>query len=278
VGFVTRHKERDGKLQENLQKLMDVINSDLTNDENVLAVFYGGSIAKGNDDLYSDLDLRVVVKEEVFEEYRINKKDRAKNWGDVLYYEDFPWATHSVAHFRSFVKVDTFYYKPKDLQPSIYLKEEAKIVYDPYGIVKEIYEKSQALDYRLTIEEFEIWRGKFFAHMHEVYRRVMRGEIYYALSSLNMMRWYIASGWDMEKNNLPNEYGVWSKYEGKRAGFEDWQLSLLESWDCDRNPYNIMNVLKLITPEFKRVHKKLCEKLEIEENSEWVNEIIEMVS
>jgi hypothetical protein len=276
VGFVTRHKQRDRKLQENLQKLMDAINNDLTNDENVLAVFYGGSIAKRNDDLYSDLDLRVVVKEEMFEEYRKNKKGRAENWGEVLFYEDFPRATHSVAHFRSFVKVDTFYYKPKDLQPSIYLKEEVKIVYDPYGIVKDIHKKSQAFNYRLTIEEFEIWRGKFFAHMHEVYRRVMRGEIYYALRSLDMMRWYVATGWDMEKDKLPNEFGIWTKYEGKRAEFEDWQLSLLESWDCDRNPYNIMNVLKSIAPEFKRVHKKLCEKLNIEENSEWVNEIIDM--
>lgn len=95
------------------------MSQDLINDENVLSVFYGGSIGNGNTDIYSDIDLRIVVKDEEFERYRKNKKERAKNWGEVLYFEDFPWATHGVAHYDTFIKVDTFYYKTVDIQPSI---------------------------------------------------------------------------------------------------------------------------------------------------------------
>lgn len=36
----------------------------------------------------------------------------------------------------------------------------------------------------------------------------------------------------------------------------------------------MMNVMKSIVPEFKRVHKNLCNMLGIEENPEWVNRII----
>ncbi|MED3907551.1 hypothetical protein P4568_17215, partial [Geobacillus thermodenitrificans] len=81
----------------------------------------------------------------------------------------------------------------------------------------------------------------------------------------------------MEVGIQPNTFGDWAKYEGERSKLEAWQLSLLESWECGRNPLEIMNVMKSIVPEFKRVHKNLCNKLGIEENSEWINGIIDMV-
>ncbi|MCG7317206.1 hypothetical protein MHL86_08080 [Brevibacillus laterosporus] len=64
---------------------------------------------------YSDIDLRIIVKDEFFEEYRANKKQRAKNWGNVLFYEDDPLANYSVAHFSSFIKVDSFYYQTEEM-------------------------------------------------------------------------------------------------------------------------------------------------------------------
>jgi predicted nucleotidyltransferase len=277
VGFGAKFEERDLKLPLVLERIHQKILSDLTEDPNVLAFFYGGSIAKGNADLYSDLDLRIVVEDEHFEEYRRNKKERARRWGDVLFYEDFPWAAHSVAHYVDFVKVDSFYYKKTDLRPSLYLKQETKIIYDPHKIVERFVHESQTLSYQLTEVDFEIWRGKFFAHMHEVYRRVKREEFYYALSSLDMMRWSIAAGWDMEADRSPNQMGVWSNYEGKRSGFGHTQLSLLESWHSDRNPARILAVMALIIPEFKRLHSSLCNKLSIEEDVAWIDEIIKKV-
>lgn len=277
MGFGAKFEERDLKLPSVLEKMNRAITSDLTEDPNVLAFFYGGSIAKGNSDLYSDLDLRIIVKDEHYEEYRRNKKERARRWGEVLFYEDFPWAAHSVAHYTDFVKVDSFYYKKADLKPSLYVKEETKIIYDPYNIVERVVQESQTLTYQLTEENFEIWRGKFFAHMHEVYRRIKRDELYYALSSLDMMRWSIAAGWDMEADRNPNQMGVWSKYEGKRSSLDHAQLSLLESWHSDRNPARILTVMVSIISEFKSLHTRLCNKLSIEEDATWIDEIIKKV-
>src|SRR5690625_2291598 len=103
---------------------MENIEQDLSNDDQVLAVYYGGSIGNRNTDLYSDIDLRIVVNDDHFEEYRINKKQRAKKWGNVLFFEDFPWSTYSIAHYDTFIKVDTFYYRMKDIQPSIWLQNK----------------------------------------------------------------------------------------------------------------------------------------------------------
>jgi predicted nucleotidyltransferase len=277
VGFGAKFYERDLKLPMVLKKLNQAISIDLTGDPNVLAFFYGGSAAKDNMDLYSDLDLRIVVNDENFEEYRRNKMERAKKWGEVLFYEDFPWASHSVAHYTDFVKVDSFYYKKEDLKPSLYLKEGTKIIYDPHKIVERAVQESQTLSYYVTEENFEIWRGKFFAHMHEVYRRVMREEFYYALSSLDMLRWSMAAGWDMVNDRIPNQMGVWSNYEGRRSHLDNRQIALLESWHCDRDPEKIHGVIKSILPEFKRLHSKLCNKLAINEELDWMDKIIKKI-
>jgi predicted nucleotidyltransferase len=277
LDFETKHEERDANLIKARQKLKNAINRDLIQDKNVLAVFYGGSMAKGNHDRFSDLDLRIVVKDEVYEEYRKNKKERAKRWGDVLFYEDFPWAMHTVAHYKNFVKVDAFYYRKEDLKPSHYMKEESQIEYDPYGIVTEVREQSEGLHYELRPGEFEIWRSKFFAHMHEVYRRMKRGELYYALHSLDMMRWSVAAGWEMANDRQPNAPGEWSKYEGERSPFNKNQQDLLAGWEAGRGPEDIYKVMKEIVPEFKRVHSRLCAKLGVNEQTEWVDEIVGLV-
>jgi predicted nucleotidyltransferase len=275
--FETKHEERDANLIKEREKIKNAINRDLIQDENVLAVFYGGSMAKGNHDRFSDLDLRIVVKDEVYEEYRKNKKERAKHWGDVLYYEDFPWAVHTVVHYKTFVKVDAFYYKKENLKPSHYMKEESQIEYDPYGIVNEVREQSEVLRYEVSPGEFEIWRSKFFAHMHEVYRRVKRGELYYALHSLDMMRWSVAAGWEMANDRQPNAPGEWSKYEGERSPFNKNQQDLLAGWEAGREPEDIYEVMEEIVPEFKRLHSRLCAKLGVNERTEWVDEIVGLV-
>lgn len=64
---------------------MNAIERDLINDDNVLALFYGGSIGSENTDLYSDIDLRVVVKPEKIEGYISNKINVLKA-GEMFYF------------------------------------------------------------------------------------------------------------------------------------------------------------------------------------------------
>ncbi len=277
MGFETRHSKRDIEIPKHRQNLLGAIEQDLLNDENVLAVFYGGSIGNQNTDLFSDIDLRVVVKDEVYEEYRLYKKQRAMNWGKVLFFEDLPWTSHSVAHFDTFVKVDTFYYRKEDIQPSVWLKN-IKIIHDSSEVlVTEVQKKSMSLSYKPQAQDIEIWRNKFFAYIHEAYRRAMRNEIYYALHCIDNLRLSMTMAWYMDAGIQPNTFGDWSKLEGERSRLQDWQLEHLARWHCNRELKEILSVVKSIIPEFVNVHKSLCRKYDIEENSGWVNEILDMV-
>ncbi len=257
--------------------MREAIYKDLIRDPNILAFFYGGSLAKGNEDVYSDLDLRVIVSDGAFEAYRSNKKDRAKNWGDVLFYEDFPWAPYSIAHYSSFIKVDTFYYRKSDLQPSPYLKH-LLIEHDPSGIVSHLREASQSIDYQFSQDDFEVWRGKFFAYLHEVYRRVQRGEYHYAFQMVNSLSYSIVIGWYVEMGEVPNSFGDWSKVEGPRSPLSEEQLSMLAGWDVGkRDAEALINIVKSQVHEFIKVHRVLCESIGVPVNKEWLNEIIDMV-
>ncbi|WP_018931203.1 aminoglycoside 6-adenylyltransferase [Gracilibacillus lacisalsi] len=276
MGFVSRHFERDLKIPKHRQDLINSIEKDLLNDDDVLGVFYGGSIGNDNTDLYSDIDLRIVVSPEKFQEFILNKKERLKRWGNVVYFEDLgPDVTYSIAHYDCFIKIDTFYYKFEDIKPSVWL-QNIKIVRDLDGQLEDTLNKSTSLSYKPSREEIEFWRTKFFAHFHEAYRRAMRKELYYALKCIDSLRLSMITGWYMEVGIQPNAFGDWAKYEGERSKLIDWQLSLLDSWECGRDVSEIINVMKSIVPEFKRVHLNICNKFGIEERTEWVDEIVHM--
>ncbi|WP_404449756.1 hypothetical protein LG307_08425 [Sutcliffiella horikoshii] len=277
MGFLTKHEQRDACLPAERQKLRQAIYKDLIKDTNVLAFFYGGSLAKGNEDHYSDLDLRIVVKDEAFETYCSKKKERATNWGDVLYFEDFPLALYSIAHFRSFIKVDTFYYRKSDLQPSVYLKH-LLIEHDPSGTVQKLRAESQSLAYLFSEQEFEVWRGKFFAYLHEVYRRVQRGEYHYAFQMVNSLSYSIVIGWYVEMGEVPNSFGDWSKVEGPRSPLSEKQLNQLASWDVgNRDEVMLVHIARSQVEEFIQVHRVLAERIGVPVNQAWLNEIIDLV-
>jgi predicted nucleotidyltransferase len=277
VGFVSRHLERDLSLPKYRDVLLENVLNDLTSDDNVLAIYQAGSLARGNFDNYSDIDLHTIVAPEKKADFIKDKRSRASMWGDVLFYEDFnPSSPVVVTHYDNFVKVDSWYHSPEEVIPSIWLKGY-KVLYDPKNIISEVIKESSYKTYEPSSDEVEFWRGKFLAFIHETYRSVMRGEIYYAMANLDRIRWLIASGWYMEMGeHLESSYGIWSKIEGKRSKLKDWQLSLLECWDCSRNPKEIMTAMVSMVPEFLRLNKSLSMQVNIEENENHIKKIIEM--
>ena len=255
---------------------MDVIEEDLLTDKNITGVFYGGSIGKGNTDLFSDIDIRIIVKDEAFEAYRLSKKERARRWGDVLFFEDYPWTAHTVAHFEAFVKVDAFYYKMKEVHPSVFL-QDIKIIHDPSGCLTSVKEQSMQLTYKPGMEEMEAWSSKFLAYIHEAYRSLMRGEYYSALHYVDGLRHSVAMGWYMAAGYQPNAMGDWSKVEGDRSKLTDSQKSLLGQWNATAVPDEIISVIKLMVPEYLGIHQSLCDLLAIDRQTERIEKILGMV-
>ncbi|MCF6409390.1 nucleotidyltransferase domain-containing protein [Pseudalkalibacillus salsuginis] len=54
---------RNSGLSEKRNQIIGRIEEDLAKDKNVLGLFYGGSIGTDQTDPYSDIDLRVVIKD-----------------------------------------------------------------------------------------------------------------------------------------------------------------------------------------------------------------------
>lgn len=277
MGFVSRHLERDSKLPESRKILLQKALDDLSGDPNVLAIYQAGSLAKGNFDHYSDIDLHTIVLAEKKAGFIREKKERAKKWGDVLFYEDFhPASPVVVAHYASFVKVDSWYQSLDEVKPSIWLKG-CETLYDPNNLIGPILKESAAIVYKPSSEEVLFWRGKVLAFIHETYRAVMREEYYYALANLDRIRWLVVSGWYMEMDqHLDSPYGVWSKIEGKRSKLSERQLSLLACWDSSRNAAQIMVTMKNMIPEILWLNTCLSEKVGIDADHVNMKRIMEI--
>jgi predicted nucleotidyltransferase len=277
VGFVSRHIERDRILPLHREVLLKNALTDLKADPSVLAIYLNGSLAKGNSDLYSDIDLHTIVPVEKKAEFIKEKRNRAKKWGEVLFFEDFnPRSPVVVTHYNCFVKVDSWYHSPEEVTPSIWLKG-LEVLYDPHQILCDAFEESSKLVYKPSSEEVAFWRGKLLAFFHETYRAVMRDELYYALSNLDRIRWLIASGWYMEmEKHLESSYGIWSKIEGKRSKLSDKQLLILKSWDCPRDSEAIMKTMVSMVPEIIRLNRHLCKKVGMAANEDHIRKVIEM--
>ncbi|SNT58779.1 Streptomycin adenylyltransferase [Bacillus sp. OK838] len=251
---------------------------DLSADPDVLAIYLAGSLAKGNYDHYSDIDLHTIVISERKADFLKGKRDRANNWGNVSFHEDYnPSSPYVVTHYDTFVKVDSWYHSPEEMVPSIWLKE-VEVIYDPFHIMGHVIEESAKQVYKPSPDEVEHWRGKLLAFVHETYRAVMRREMLYALSNLDRIRWLIVSGWYMEMGeHIDGPYGVCSKIEGKISKLDEKQLSLLESWSCGRNSNEIIKTLRGMIPEFLRLNKYLCTQVGVEINEDHIKRIMDMV-
>ena len=169
-----KHSLRDEKLSELRDTMLIDIIDGFKNTYEIEAIFIGGSLANSTQDNYSDIDLRIVVAEQYYDEYIKNKQKIVSRFGEVLFYEDiYPDAPFTIAHYRNFLKVDLFIYTFSRLSPSIWL-QGIKIIVDTSYKLESILEKSNLINYEVTSDDVEKWRGKIFSYIHEVYRRVMR--------------------------------------------------------------------------------------------------------
>lgn len=262
--FNSRHTYRDSQLPVARDTMLDRAIQIIKQRMEIEGIFLGGSLAKGNADLFSDIDLRIVVTDAYFNDYIQHKQDILREFGKVLFFEDLhPTAPYSIAHYDSFIKTDLFIYTFSRLKPSIWLNG-IKVVYDPDNKLQQIIDESTKIIYQVTQEEVLNWQGKVFSYIHEVYRRVMREEYYYALTMINNLRSFIVNGWNMEVNRHSNDAWDWSKIEGQRTQLELGQLELLASWTCGRDQVEIMNTLNAMVPEIRRLYIVLRNKTGLE--------------
>lgn len=253
--------------------------SDLKNDNDVIGIYLAGSLAKGDYDDFSDIDLHTIVNKEKLPEYINQKYLRPHNWGNILFFENLnKQAPVTPVHYDCFVKIDCWYHCIEELSPSIWLKH-CKVLYDKTGCISEIIKASKDIAYNITANEIEQWRVKYLAYTHESYRNAKRGECYAALDMLNMARWCIAYGWYAEIGiHIDAHWGAWSKLEGIRSVLNKNQKTMLDNWFCGRDTTQILLTIPKLTTEFFRLNDKLSEITGIDNKNEMCKKALEFLT
>lgn len=241
--------------EEILKKMIDYF----MNAECILGIFLSGSLAQGNWDEFSDIDFRVIVDDKYIDYYINNRLTIPNNWGDLIYNEySLSWKNMCVSHFKPFIKVDVFYYKSDEINPSLWHNKGIKIIYDKTGKIAEIVEESKKLAIEYNKQEINMSIDKTFALIHEVYRRAKRNEVIYANDLLNGLRMKVIEFDDIINNRLQEGS---SHYENR--GNKDIILTLHNSYSTN-NQKNILETLYSLSNLLEKQIKNLVTKFEIE--------------
>jgi hypothetical protein len=134
---------------------------------------------------------------------------------------------YAVVHFPSFIKLDIFVYYPDELPPSPWLAT-IHILKDTNELLRHIKEDSQKSPYHPTQAEVDVFLAKYYANLHEFYRRFKRQETIYAQTCRFMLIHCLISFWYMEQGYPPNTLGDWSKYEGARSKLTNTQKNTVQ--------------------------------------------------
>lgn len=261
------------------QRLLDNVIKYFINRKGVKALYIQGSVAADTADEFSDVDFRVVVEPKVYENYTLERFSAPKQWGEWLYNE---WTERSwvcVSHFKPFNKIDVLYFKPRELKPSPWFALPTQIIYDPAELVQQVIQDSQNSEHiLLEIEEIDRALSKGLAYAEEVYRRVMRGELFYAQSQLDSFRWVLIQLDDyINHSSVSSGFGSPSHFE--QRGSETMIKAMKLSY-CALEKQSIFRALEELLKAYQSQIIKLYQMLPLKRDRAidlyWVNYIIEL--
>ncbi|WP_204256468.1 nucleotidyltransferase domain-containing protein [Mammaliicoccus sciuri] len=206
-----------------MEKYKKMIEQFIYDNDEILAAYYGGSIARNDSDSYSDIDLRLVVNEQTYKDKLLS--EFTDSFENILFIED-KTNNFSVFHLDDLFKIDVFVFYKDELTPNIWLNN-IDIIKDTDNFLSQI--KSQS-NKTVTISSGRIAyiRNKYLAYLIETYKREKREEFHYVNYSINMMANILCYLWYLDINEEPNSLGDWSKYQGIRSKLKPHKLDILD--------------------------------------------------
>ncbi|KAF1301908.1 aminoglycoside 6-adenylyltransferase [Candidatus Enterococcus willemsii] len=251
------------------QLLLDQILSLTQDNPTIEGIFLGGSLATGTTDCYSDIDFRIVITSPL---QKSNFLQSLLNQLDAILFIETQTDFYAVVHFETFIKLDIFIYTWKDLAPNPWLADIA-ILKDTANQLLDIKEDSQRVTYVPSQEKFTYFMTKYYAYLHEYYRRYRRKEGHYALSCQLTLKHILVSFWYMQQQYLPNSLGDWSKYEGTRTKLSSAQLNQLNELSQLEGTAFITTMTSLI----RDISQKISQEFPISFNISQFNKITALV-
>jgi len=242
---------------EQRSKLLNNIVNYFKDDIRVLGVFVSGSFAENTTDEYSDLDVRIVLEEDFLKEAIEDMEKFPKAWGNLLYNElPYEFNNCCISHFDNFLKAEVLYYTISDLTPSPWHKN-ISIYKDTNNLIKNLKDNSQIIDFKPNVNEVNRCINDFYAAIHETYRRLKRGELFFAIRLLEKAKEKLINLWDYIKENPTRQ---WYKLE-RRIEPEGMNL-LMNTFPTYDERAIYVNMIKIIE-SFEITKEKLNKKYKL---------------
>jgi predicted nucleotidyltransferase len=175
------------------RQALDAAAADLRQADWCLGVVVVGSVAAGNDDAWSDIDMRVIVAPDACDDIIARRYEITRRWGEVLFEEIVPRSNLAIVHFRPFFKMDVFYYRPADLTPSHWWLLPQMILYDPQGILADVIARSKLVPADSVGSDLRFLKTRAVAAAEEARRKMLRGQPVYAQAFLTELRELVAA-------------------------------------------------------------------------------------
>jgi len=164
----------------------------LRDDDRVVGLVLGGSLARGGADFYSDVDLYVIARDEAFDAVFAERNAAAEAIGAPLFrftVEPVPGGSRDfIVTYPGPVKLDLMYYRESELEPHPKW-EDLPVLKDDSGSASAVVSRSAGFGLgRAAPEALVELEQKFWTWCWYVFGKIVRGELWEALDGLHNVR------------------------------------------------------------------------------------------
>jgi predicted nucleotidyltransferase len=161
-------------------------------DDRVTGLILGGSLARGGVDIFSDVDLYIVVRDEEFDAIFAERDIAAETTGAPLFrfvVDPVPGGSRDyIVTYQGPIKVDFMYLKESDLKPAPKWAG-CPVLKDATGSLATLVARSaNAPPPTFGREELKDINQKFWTWCWYVFGKIMRGELWEAVDGIHSIR------------------------------------------------------------------------------------------
>jgi predicted nucleotidyltransferase len=157
-------------------------------DDRVVAVFLGGSHARGEADEYSDIDLSVIVSDDSFADVTAGRGHFVRELGEVLFLEDFGRNEVSFVILADGTELELNFFREKDLHAI--RSGPHRVLLDKTGILAGAEFPLPALDRSAQVEELRRILSWFWHDLDHFTTAIGRNRLWWAAGQLEALRNY----------------------------------------------------------------------------------------
>lgn len=161
------------------ESILDAAVTEFSAAADVVAVFLSGSLAAGNEDEHSDIDLRVVVSSDGYACFLARRAEAPRSWGPFLFHETVG-SNYTVTYYEGLTKLDLFYYDIASFEASPWLGLPTKVLFERGDQISAMISSSSELTWRTDSDAVSSTSASLVAHLIEACKRMLRGDVMYA--------------------------------------------------------------------------------------------------